>query len=97
MSRYRFFEDVYNEEIKHIQKGFVRNDLKEMFKSKDDVIFEITNEYKYRPDKIAYKFYQNPKLYWILVYVNNIKNSPEGFEVGTYIRVPSARTVENIL
>lgn len=96
-SRYKFFETIYNDDIKHTQKGFLREDIKEILSGEDDIVFFIENEYKYRPDKIALKFYDDPKLYWILVYVNDINNSPQGFESGIYIRVPRPERIDRIL
>jgi hypothetical protein len=60
-------------------------------------IFEIPLIYQYRPDKIASRFYGNPKLYWVLVYVNDIHNSPEGFYLGRRIRIPRVERVTEVV
>jgi len=92
-SRYKFFEDVYNEDTKHTQKGFPKVILSELFSNDNDIIYTIPLEEVYRPDLITFRFYGNPKLYWILVYVNGISDSPEGFYEGRTIRVPQYERV----
>lgn len=97
VSRYKFFEDTYNEDIKHTQKALLEQDLGELLKSNNDVRYEVPKEEEFRPDLIAHKFYGNPKLYWVLVYVNAFGNCPEDFEEGTVIRVPHYNRVVEIL
>lgn len=97
ISRYKFFEDVYSEDINHMQKGMLEVDLKSLFQTNEDVMYEIPKEQEYRPDLISQKFYGNPKLYWILVYVNQFGNSPEDFKEGTVIRIPHYNRVVEII
>lgn len=88
-SRYeKFFYTAFNREINNNQKGLLKEDTKERLTFSDDIIYEIPIIYKYRPDRIAQKFYGDPKLYWVLVYANDISDSPEGFYHGRRIRVP---------
>jgi hypothetical protein len=97
-SRYeKFFDDVFNESENHDQKGFLKNNVKQRLSFNDDLIFEIPLIYQYRPDKIASRFYGNPKLYWVLVYVNDIHNSPEGFYLGRRIRIPRVERVTEVV
>jgi hypothetical protein len=37
---------------------------------------------------ISQRFYGEPKLYWVLVFVNDFGNSPEDFDEGAVIRIP---------
>lgn len=93
-SRYEnFFDTVFNEEKNNFQKGFAVEDFKERISFDDDIIYEIPLIYNFRPDRIAKQFYGNPKLFWILVYANNIEDSPEGFFSGRKIRVPRAERI----
>ena len=72
-------------------------DSMEVFKSDKDILYTIPIEHNYRPDLIANKFFGNSKLFWILVYINEINNSPEGFYTGRIIRVPrNERIMENV-
>jgi len=98
LSRYdKFFDTVFNVEINHDQKGFLQEDIKDRISFSDDIIYEIPLIYEYRPDRIAQKFYGNPKLFWVLVYVNEIENSPEGFYQGRRIRVPRFDRITEVI
>jgi hypothetical protein len=88
ISRYKFYDNVYNDDINHFQKGLVRDNIKELFKSNDDVMYKIPKKEQYRPDLISQRFYGEPKLYWVLVFVNDFGNSPEDFDEGAVIRIP---------
>ena len=97
-SRYsKFFENVFNKEINHSQKGFLKDGTKQTLSFPDDIIYEIPLIYQYRPDRIAEKFYGNPKLFWILVYVNDISDSPEGFYTARTIRVPRFERITEVI
>ena len=97
-SRYeRFFDNVWNEDINHHQKGLIKENTKQSLTFNDDVLYEIPLKYQYRPDRIAASFYGNPKLYWILVYANEISDSPSGFYTGRRIRVPRIERVLEVI
>jgi len=87
-SRYRFFRTAWNDLYKHTHKTFPEKDMETLFSSEDDIIYKIPLKYRYRPDLIAIEFYNDPKLFWVLVYANGFYNSPEDFEPTTVIRVP---------
>ena len=95
--RYKFFEQVYNENIQHTQMGIIKDDVKGIFKTDRDIIYTIPIAYEYRPDLIAEKFFGNPKLYWVLVYVNEFANSPEDFKANVSIRIPRYERVLELL
>ena len=97
-SRYeKFFDDIFNSLENHNQKGFLKEDVKNRISFNDDIIYEIPLIYNFRPDRLAQKFYGNPKLYWILVYANDISDSPEGFYHGRRIRVPRAERILEVV
>lgn len=97
-SRYeKFFDTVYNPNTNSLQKGFIKQDVKTSLRFSDDIIYEIPFIYNFRPDRIAQKFYGNPKLYWVLVYANDISNSPEGFYHGRKIRVPRVERITEVV
>lgn len=97
-SRYeKFFDNAFNSNENRTQKGFLRLDTKQRISFPDDIIYEIPLIYNFRPDRIAYKFYGNPKLYWILVYANDIPDSPEGFFHGRRIRVPRIERISEVI
>lgn len=96
-NRYKFFDDIFNKDLNKWQKGMMIDEIMEMFKTDKDILYTIPIEHSYRPDLIANKFFNNSKLFWILVYVNEINDSPEGFYTGRIIRVPRyERIMENI-
>ncbi len=96
-SRYKFFANIYNEDTQHTQKGFPLINIGEYFSGDDDVIYTIPINEEFRPDLITRKFYGNPKLYWILVYVNGINDSPEGFYKERIIRVPQYERILELI
>jgi hypothetical protein len=96
-SRYRFFEKVWNDDIQHEQNGFLDVELIEQLKAQDFIIYTIPLAEQYRPDLIANKFYGNGKLYWVLVYVNDINDSPQGFEVNKRIKVPNPNIIGTLI
>ena len=97
-SRYeKFFETVYNSSENNKQKGFLIENARTRLSFEDDFIYEIPLIYKFRPDRMAQKFYGNPKLYWVLVYANDISDSPEGFYHGRRIRVPRVERVLEVI
>lgn len=96
-SRYNFFDTVWNNDLNHNQKGFLRNDIKEILTFDDDILFTIPMELEYRPDLIATKFYGNPRLFWVITYVNEIPDSPEGYYRERVIRVPRLERLVNII
>lgn len=96
-SRYeKFFDDAWNSIESQYQKGFIKEDVKERLTSNDDILYEIPLKFQYRPDRIAANFYGNPRLFWVLVYVNSIEDSPEGFYAGRRIRVPRIERITEV-
>jgi len=96
-SRYRYYDTIWSDEINHKQKGMVTTNIGELFKTDSDILYSIPLKYQYRPDLIANKFFGNPKLFWILVFVNNFANCPEDFETDTVIRIPKYERVLELI
>ena len=71
------------------------NDGREVFKSKiypkipksDSDIYIVTQGCD-RLDSIAYQFYENSSLWWIIASANNIHDAPFALPEGTELRVP---------
>lgn len=59
--------------------------------------WKITVQYQYRPDSIAYLFYGNSELWWVLTGYNNFYNGPSDFYVNRVIFVPVANGVFSVL
>lgn len=65
----------------------------------DDIFYTIENQYKHRPDLLAYDLYGNPKLWWVFVQRNMsvIKDPIYDFEPGTKIYLPKKSNLSRFL
>lgn len=65
----------------------------------DDFKYVIENQYRHRPDLLAYDLYGNPKLWWVFVQRNMsvIKDPIYDFEPGTTIYLPKRSNLEKFL
>jgi len=65
----------------------------------DDFRYIIENQYKHRPDLLAYDLYGNPKLWWVFVQRNMsvLKDPIYDFEPGTSIYLPKRSNLEKFL
>lgn len=56
----------------------------------DDYLYTIENQYRHRPDLLAYDLYGNAKLWWVFVQRNMsvIKDPIYDFEPGVVIYLP---------
>ena len=93
-NRYYFYETVRDEFLGE-HPGIVNfQDVSDILSSdSDNVYYKIPIEHRYRPDLIAQKFYNFSDLHWVITMVNGIKNSPEGYTVGTIIKIPNKERV----
>jgi hypothetical protein len=65
----------------------------------DDFRYVIENQYKHRPDLLAYDLYGNAKLWWVFVQrnMNVIKDPIYDFTPGTTIYLPKKSNLERFL
>lgn len=65
----------------------------------DDFKYVLENQYKHRPDLLAYDLYGNPKLWWVFVQRNMdvIKDPIFDFEPGVTIYIPKKSSLERYL
>ena len=65
----------------------------------DDFRYVIENQYKHRPDLLAYDVYGNAKLWWVFVQrnMNVIKDPIYDFEPGVVIYLPKKTNLEKFL
>ena len=54
---------------------------------RDDDIY-VASETGDRLDTLAYQYYQNSSLWWIIASANNIHDAPLGLKDGTILRIP---------
>ena len=93
LDRYKFFNDYFDEKDKMNKKGMMKFDLGNYFRSGNPTNFRITNQFEYRPDKIAFKFYGDASLAWVLIYANNFSNGMADFWNNRIIIVPEMSIV----
>jgi hypothetical protein len=65
----------------------------------DDYLYVIENQYKHRPDLLAYDLYGNARLWWVFVQrnMNTIKDPIYDFEPGVQIYIPKRSNLEKFL
>lgn len=65
----------------------------------DDYQYVIENQYRHRPDLLAYDLYGNPKLWWVFVQRNMsvLRDPIYDFEPGTVILLPKKSNLEKFL
>jgi hypothetical protein len=65
----------------------------------DDFLYTIENQYKNRPDLLAYDLYGNAKLWWVFVQRNMqvIKDPIYDFEPGKRIYLPKKSNLQKFL
>jgi hypothetical protein len=65
----------------------------------DDFRYVIENQYRHRPDLLAYDLYGNAKLWWVFIQRNMsvIKDPIYDFEPGTVIYLPKKSNLEKFL
>ena len=82
-SRYK-----YNE-IKNTNDGrrVYRSKIYPQIPLRDDDIY-VATETGDRLDTLAYQYYQDASLWWIIASANNIHNAPFGLTDGTILRIP---------
>ena len=66
---------------------------------KDDFKYVLENQYRHRPDLLAYDLYGDPKLWWVFVQRNMdvIKDPIYDFEPGVQIYCPKKSNVEKYI
>jgi len=61
----------------------------------DDIQYVVSNGD--RVDLIANRFYQDPGLWWVVAWANNLEIIPTDLKEGDQLRIPSIDFVENEL
>lgn len=66
---------------------------------KDDILFEITKTYEYRPDLLAFDLYNDVNLWWVFAVRNKdiLNDSVFDFVPGLKIYLPKLSTVREAL
>jgi hypothetical protein len=74
-------------------------DIRPVPSEADDVRYVIENQYRHRPDLLAYDLYGNAKLWWVFVQRNMtvLKDPIYDFRPGTAIYLPKQRNLSKFL
>ena len=74
-------------------------DIRPVPAEQDDFKYTIENQYKHRPDLLAYDLYGNAKLWWVFVQRNMtvLKDPIYDFEPGTVIYLPKKTNLAKFL
>lgn len=68
-------------------------EIKDIFETPTDTYHRIESHELNRLDLLAYKYYQNPLLWWVIAQANNIFDPFSEISVGTLIRIPSIESL----
>jgi len=65
----------------------------------DDILFEVTSLYQYRPDLLAYDLYKDTKLWWVFAIRNKdlIKDPIFDLKAGVKIYLPKLSVLNQVL
>lgn len=65
----------------------------------DDILFEVTKTYEYRPDLLAYDLYSDVNLWWVFAVRNKsiFKDPVFDLTAGTKIYLPKITTIKTAL
>lgn len=65
----------------------------------DDILFELTSTYQYRPDLLAYDLYKEYRLWWVFAVRNKDKIKDPVFDMvaGTRIYLPKLSVLKQVL
>jgi len=78
-----------NNKSKKINDGRVvyRSKIYPQIPLRDDDMY-VASETGDRLDTLAYQYYEDSSLWWIIASANNIHNAPFGLKDGTILRIP---------
>jgi hypothetical protein len=73
--------------------------FRDIAENSDDVLFEVTGNYEYRPDLLAFDLYNDVNLWWVFAVRNKniIKDPVFDFTSGTKIYLPSQASLNQSL
>jgi len=85
-SRYKFTQLVYDSEIKGKRYSlFKPPKFRNNFKY---TTYVVQKKDLGRLDNLAYKFYNDSRLWWVIAYINHIGNQLTDMKVGDVLKIP---------
>lgn len=66
---------------------------------RDDIVFEVTATYEFRPDLLAYDIYKDANLWWVFAIRNKtiLKDPVYDLKAGIKIYLPKMSTMKTVL
>ena len=66
---------------------------------RDDILFEVTATYEFRPDLLAYDIYKDSSLWWVFAVRNKtiLKDPVYDLKAGIKIYLPKMSTMKTVL
>lgn len=83
VSRYKYNEEKNTNDGRRVY----RSKIYPQIPLRDDDIY-VATETGDRLDTLAYQYYEDASLWWIIASANNIHNAPFGLTDGTILRIP---------
>ena len=68
-------------------------EIKPISKTNRDQVHKVKTNETTRLDLIAYQYYNNALLWWVVAEANDITDPFEEIPAGTYLRIPSVETL----
>lgn len=82
------YDIIYDDQVQQIRNGFYRSKFLNYKKTANDVIYTVENQYQYRLDLIANKFYGSAQYDWIIEDANNIQDPIKDVIAGKKLIIP---------
>lgn len=70
-------------------------DLPEIPEQRDDLVHRVVGPD--RMDLLAYRYYRDARLWWVVALANGIEEVPTQLNVGDELRIPAPRYVHQVL
>lgn len=70
-------------------------DLPDILEQRDDLVHTVVGPD--RMDLLAYRYYRDARLWWVIAAANDIEEVPTSLNIGDELRIPSPRYVTQVL
>jgi hypothetical protein len=96
-AKYNSSSPWYNTPITKEQLGLLS--IRPVSAEPDDFLYTIESQYTYRPDLLAFDYYNDHRLWWVFIQRNlDILQDPIfDFVAGTQIYLPKPNSLRNVL
>lgn len=96
-SKLRFYYLTRDDKINKTRIGLKDMSVINHLKTMEYRTYTIPAKYEYRPELVAYEFYDDTRLWWVLIDANNMRHPFKEFEAGKKIRIPNYSEVLALL